>query len=100
MTCDQQIFDDAFHKAMISNPTIQDMRSHMVTIETRAGGLKSDLSVIKADFVIIKADLAIIKKRQCEMNLKLDEMNINIRIIRDTLIPPLKVAPPASTRLT
>ncbi len=78
----------------------------MVTIETRAGGLKSDLSVIKADlaiikadFVIIKADLAIIKKRQREMNLKLDEMSINIRIIRDTLIPPFKVAPPVSTHL-
>jgi peptidoglycan hydrolase CwlO-like protein len=107
MTCDQQIFDDAFHKAMISNPIIQDMRSHLVTIDTRVGviesdvaELKADVAVLKADVSELKADVAELKIGQHEMGLKMDEIRNNIQIILDILIPTLEVAPRASAHLT
>jgi hypothetical protein len=93
MTCDQQILDDAFHKAMISNPIIQDMRSHLVTIDTRVGVLKSDVAELKSD-------VAELKIGQHEMGLKMDEIRNNIQIILDILIPTLEVAPRASAHLT
>ena len=83
MNFDQQIFQDAFHKAMISNPIIQDMRSHLVTIDTRLGVLESDVAELKAD-------VAELKIGQHEMGLKMDDMGDNIRLILDALIPTLK----------
>ena len=76
MNFDQQIFQDAFNNAMISNPIIQDMRSHLVTIDTRLGVLESDVAELKIG--------------QHEMGLKMDDMGDNIRIILDALIPTLK----------
>jgi hypothetical protein len=90
MNFDQQIFQDAFNKAMVSNPIIQDMRSHMVTIGTRVGVLESDVAELKTDMAVLKTDVAELKIGHREMGLKMDEMGDNIRIILDALIPTLK----------